>query len=113
MKAVLIDPFTQTVNDVNIGDDYKEINRQIGCDTFTVAGYVDDDCVYCDDEGLLKGRTSFTKIPDFAYPIAGRLLVLGSKPNGDSSDAFYDAADFLDMEGFQFLTHEEVVSKYV
>lgn len=119
MKAVLIDPFNRTISMVQMGNDWRlsiktplhtEISARIGCKYFTVAGYYDNDVVYCDDEGLLHGPTEFVMISGFGNPIAGRVLMLGSTADGDSTDVNTDAVQMMDK--VQFLSHNEVMEMY-
>jgi hypothetical protein len=87
MKAILINAAERTVTQVELGQDYKEINRFIGCRCFTVACYLDNgDAVFADDEGLLHNPRHFVEIGAYPEPIAGNLLIVGSTPDGDSTD---------------------------
>lgn len=83
MKAFLIDPFEQTITEVDYDDsDYTNINKLIDCDTFTVASinHLTTDDVYVDDEGLLSNER-----PLYAFqflgghqPLVGKGLVVGA-----------------------------------
>lgn len=110
MKAVLIDPFNRTIAMIEMGNNWREINARIGCQCFTVAGYYDKDVVYCDDEGLLHGPTEFVMISGFGQPLAGRVLMLGSTADGDSTDVNTNAVEMMDR--VQFLSHEDVMEMY-
>ena len=110
MKAVLIDPFNRSISMIEMGNDWREISARIGCKYFTVAGYYDNDVVYCDDEGLLHGPTEFVMISGFGQPLAGRVLMLGSTADGDSTDVNTNAVEMLDK--VQFLSHNEVMEMY-
>ena len=110
MKAVLIDPFNRSISMIEMGNDWREISARIGCKYFTVAGYYDNDAVYCDDEGLLYGPTVFVMISGFGQPLAGRVLMLGSTADGDSTDVNTNAVEMLDK--VQFLSHNEVMEMY-
>jgi hypothetical protein len=110
MKAVLIDPFNRTISMIEMGNDWREISARIGCQYFTVAGYYDNDVAYCDDEGLLYGPTEFVMISGFGQPLAGRVLMLGSTADGDSTDVNTNAVEMMDK--VQFLSHEDVMEMY-
>jgi len=110
MKAVLIDPFDRTISMITIGPDWREISARIGCEYFTVAGYYDKDAVYCDDEGLLHGPTEFVMIKGFGHPLAGRIVMLGSTADGDSTDVNTNAVEMMDQ--VQFLSFDEVMEMY-
>jgi len=54
MKALLIDPFMETVQEIDYSGDWKDIRTLLKCDIFTTV-YFDDmstDSVFVDDEGL-------------------------------------------------------------
>lgn len=86
MRAILIDPETREVSEVEIDptslDDYY---RLIGCDCFT-AVTIDDQgtTVYVDDEGLFKGPSVFFLIKGYPQPLAGRGLVVGTDAEGNT-----------------------------
>lgn len=86
MKAYLIDPFTQTVSEVEYSGDYREIYSLIDCDTFTCADFNPfGDTVFVDDEGLINGKPQeFFLIGDYPTPLAGKGLVLGTNEDGES-----------------------------
>lgn len=85
MRAYLIDPGLKTVTLVDYTGDYKNIYTHIGCDTFDAIQINDNqDTIYVDDEGLLKGPTSFFMVQGRDEPLAGKGLVLGTNEDGDS-----------------------------
>lgn len=87
MKAILIDPVEQTIEMVDRDfADFREIQRTIECSAFTTAGYIGTDCVYCDDEGLLKPNLMFTLMDHYPQPLAGKIVILGTDDEGDSTD---------------------------
>jgi len=91
MKAILINPKLQTINEINYSGDYKEIYKLTECSTFT-AIYPFDNCedtIYLDDEGLLKSSNyCFTFRCDDGrnQPLMGNALVLGADDEGESKD---------------------------
>jgi len=88
-RGYLIDPYKAEVQPITVPmDDYKEIQRQLGCDTFTTGGYLENgDVLFVDDEGMLKGPTHFFRIKGLNdQPLAGRGVVLGSDGEGGSAD---------------------------
>jgi len=99
--AYLIDPFEQSVQEVNYFGDYTEIYKHIKCDLFTVVGLNNKgDCVYVDDEGLLKDNQMFFKIQGYPEPLAGRGLILGTDEEGDSCSATLSFEDVRQMISF-------------
>ena len=86
MHAYLIDPFTQTITQVEYSGDYQEIYKLTDCDTFTCVGINEfGDTVFVDDEGLINGKPQeFFMIANYPDPLAGKGLVLGTDDEGDS-----------------------------
>jgi hypothetical protein len=80
MRAILIDPFTQTIEEVDYSGDYKDIYSLIECDLFTTVYLpnTSDDTLFVDDEGLYVENQRFFKIDGFEQPLAGRGLLLGT-----------------------------------
>lgn len=86
MKAIMIDPFTQTIEEVEYSGNYKDLYDLLGCHLFTTV-YLDDmnlDTLYVDDEGLYVENQMFFKIAGFPQPLAGRGILLGTDDEGDS-----------------------------
>ena len=98
-KGYLIDPYKAEVHPIEVPiDDCKEIQRQLGCDTITAGGYLENgDVVFVDDEGLLKAPTHFFRIKGINgdKPLAGRGVVLGSDGEGGSADTKTSSEDML------------------
>jgi len=113
MKAVLIDPHTKTVTDVQLqdGNRLEEMRELIGCDLLTAITLESGDSLFLDDEGLYVPGQKFFALPeDYIEPLAGRALVLGlDHSNGESIDAHYDASDILDSSIVFFEDIEEVL----
>lgn len=84
MKAILIDPTLNTISEIEISDDFRDISRNIGCELFCV-GHVlaNGDTLFVDDEGWLNSNV--TRAFGFAGRIlAGKGLVLGCNGGGES-----------------------------
>ena len=88
MRAILIDPFTQTIEEVDYSGDYKDIYSLIECDLFTTVYLpnTSDDTLFVDDEGLYVENQRFFKIEGYEQPLAGRGLLLGTDEEGESID---------------------------
>jgi hypothetical protein len=85
MKAYLIDPFAQTITEVEYSGDYKQIYSLIDADLFTACQINRfGDTVFVDDEGLFKQNREFFLINGYSQPLAGKGLVLGSNDDGES-----------------------------
>jgi len=82
MKGILINPFDETVKEVNIlGNSIEEIYLLTECNTFDVVALSGTDDLYVDDEGLLKDNRYFTI---YGKPIAGKSLIMGHDDEGNS-----------------------------
>ena len=84
-KAILIDPFTETVSNVTLVDTkLQTIYSLLGCDLITITSAFDADMIL-DDEGLLKDSTSqrYFKIGINSQPYAGKALLVGSDAEGN------------------------------
>lgn len=85
MKAIKIDSTNNTISEIEISKDYREISRNIGCDLFCVGRTLPNgDTLYVDDEGWLNSNV--TRAFGFDGNIlAGNGLILGCNRNtGDS-----------------------------
>jgi len=119
MKAYIVDPFTQLITATNYNGDYKTIMSHIGTgrafdvvrlyhydgsDSLKDHGYVDDH-VYVDDEGLYVDDQYFWMHANYPMPLAGRGLILGGTPDGDSTNvrtSFITIRDDIRMIGNRF-----------
>jgi hypothetical protein len=88
MRAILIDPVSETVSEVEYNGDYKHIYELCGFECFTVIDLGKGETLFIDDEGLLKEQEHFFALegPLWAYPqpLAGRGLILGTDDDGES-----------------------------
>jgi hypothetical protein len=112
MKAVLFDPYTRKVSNVEV-DDYRDISKHLQCDLFCSGGYTEDgDAIYVNDEGLYE-EDMFTYMPDvYPDPYAGRVLVLGiDRYTRESQDATIDAFGDTGLST-TFMTRDEVGRMY-
>lgn len=86
MKAILINPFDQTVTEVEYSGDYRDIYKLIDAQCFDVARLPHRDGIFVDDEGLLNGTTHFFQHEDYPNPLAGKGLIIGCDEEGESVD---------------------------
>lgn len=83
--AILIDPFTRTVTQVEWNGHYKQIAELIDCQLYDVARINrNGDGIFVDDEGLLKGEQNFFVFDGYPNPLAGKGLLLGTDAEGNS-----------------------------
>ena len=97
MLAILIDPFTETIEVVDYSGDWKDISALIGCSLFTTIDLGDSDTLYVDDEGLYVKNQRFFNLKGYPQPLAGRGLVLGYTLDGDSTDSSLTVSQVQDM----------------
>ena len=108
MKAVLVDPYLKTIENVEVSD-WTDIKKHLQCDIFCSGGYDEGgDAIYVNDEGLYT-ETAFWYAPEiYPYPYAGRVLFLGiNHANGESQDAWLDDVDVMDID-HRFMTRDVV-----
>ena len=87
-KAILIDVVAQSLSVVEI-ESLQSIYNHIGngCNLFQVPIEFDNsDCIYVDEEGLLKDVHGGFIMKDWSYPLIGNALIVGSDEEGDSVD---------------------------
>lgn len=88
MRAILINPETQTISEIRIRKGYKAIQKAIGCENFQIPYTFDiDDDLCCDEEGLFKPQKGGIIAENWCIPILGKVLIVGSKSNGQTTDA--------------------------
>lgn len=101
MTGYLIDPQARTIEPVTVTPGTETgIAETIGCDLFTVVEMGDpdngaNDSIFVDDEGLMKPQGFFFKVKGFDQPFAGKGLVLGTNPEGES------VAPYLGIEAYR------------
>jgi hypothetical protein len=100
MQAILIDPFTETIEVVDYSGDWRDISAMLGCDLFTTVYTEMADTIYVDDEGLYVEDQRYFKLKGHPQPLAGKGLVLGSTDDGDSTDCVSSLQDILDIVEF-------------
>lgn len=80
MRAILIDPFKQTVTDIDIDPTLDNLYEILGVELITVVG-MGDHALIIDDEGLLKPKDQmeYWWAAGAMQPFAGRGLILGNE----------------------------------
>jgi len=91
MRAYLIAPVDRAIIEVDYDGVYTNIYGFIKADTFDIATFNEQlDAVFVDDMGLFKEDQSYFTIKGYAQPLAGRGLVLGVGPEGESTPPTVD-----------------------
>lgn len=88
MRAILINPFTRTVSDIETDASLDEMYSILQVDLITVMQVGAGHAMILDDEGLLKDKASqaYFTMKGLAQPLAGRAMILGDK-YGENRDA--------------------------
>lgn len=97
MLAILIDPFTETIEVVDYSGDWQDISTLLECSLFTTIDLDENNTLYVDDEGLYVEDQRFFNLEGYPQPLAGRGLVLGYTPDGDSTDSSLTISQVQDM----------------
>ena len=116
-KGLLIDAKRGIISEVKVGD-YTDIQRLIGCDTFTVVRLSKTECLYVDDNGLINDTTHGFSIATANGQLMGNGVVLGLNPHsGDSEDTKLAIGDlaktFGIVECFDAVTGERRALKNI
>ena len=85
-RAILIDPFTETITEVNMVDTkLQTIYNLIGCDLITITSLANGIDMILDDEGLLKNseNQAYFKFGINSQPFAGKALIIATNDEGD------------------------------
>ena len=112
MRAILINPFDETIKEVDILGNIQDIYLLTGCTTFDVVSLSDADDMYVDDEGLLKDNRYFSWS---GRNFAGKSLIMGHDDEGNSISTTYDLQEVIDRvewlpEGYREEPYMEFVS---
>ena len=85
-RAILIDPFTQTISEVKMVDTkLQTIYTLLECRIITITSLANGIDMVLDDEGLLKDSESqaYFKFGIGSQPFAGKALVIATDDEGD------------------------------
>ena len=103
ISVLLIDPSTQTITPIEIEKGIEAIYKAMDCEIFECPiEYANGDVLYCDEEHKLN-RSKL--IGGFTYPnawndvIMNKALVIGTSPNGDSTNCKSKPSDIQNMDG--------------
>jgi len=105
MKAILINPFDQTIKETEYTGDYREIYDLVSCRTFDCVRLTIENDMYIDDEGLLIDNQRYFSIKDRNY--AGKALLLAHDDEGESVATTFTLQEVKDMVEWLPETHRE------
>lgn len=83
MKAILIDPYTKTVTEVDHNGDYRQIYTFIDAQGFDVVGIDERNAIYVDGEGLYT-QNKFFAWQGYHEKLPGKGLILGTDRQGET-----------------------------
>ena len=109
MRAILIDPFTREITEVEHNDDFRQIYEFIGADAFDAARLEDGQIIYVDDEGLFRDDQKFWSIE--GRVLAGKGLVLGVNAAGESIAAVGSIEEWRERIRWRKLKFVEIQTK--
>lgn len=88
MKAILINPQTRTISEVEYNGDFHHIYALIDATCFDCVRIDSKETIYVDDEGLINGKANTVGLFYFkgGYPVvlAGKGLILSTDDDGDA-----------------------------
>ena len=105
MRAILINPFDQTIKETEYTGDYREIYDLVSCRTFDCVRLTIENDMYLDDEGLLIDNQRSFSIKDRNY--AGKALLLSHDDEGETTATNWTLQDVKDMVEWLPETHRE------
>ena len=105
MKAILINPFDETIKETEYTGDYREIYSLIECRTFDCVRLTPHEDMYIDDEGLLIDNQRYFSIEGRNY--GGKALLLSHNSEGETKSTNWTLQDVKDMVEFLPEGHKE------
>ena len=105
MKAILINPFDQTIKETEYTGDYREIYSLVECRTFDCVRLSDMQDMYIDDEGLLIDNQRYFSIEGRNY--GGKALLLSHNSEGETTATDWTLQETKDMVEWLPETHRE------
>ena len=108
MKAILINPFDQTIKETEYTGDYREIYSLVECRTFDCVRLTPHEDMYIDDEGLLINNQRYFRMLEIGANYAGKALLLSHDDEGETKATNWTLQDVKSMVEFLPETHREI-----
>ena len=108
MKAILINPFDQTIKETEYTGDYREIYSLVECRTFDCVRLTPHEDMYIDDEGLLIDNQRYFRMVEIGANYAGKALLLSHDDEGETKATNWTLQDVKDMVEWLPETHREI-----
>lgn len=109
MKAILINPFDQSIKEVDYTGDFRQIYTLIDASVFDVARISRRDGIFVDDNGLFNA-SHFFEHADYHSPLAGKGLIVGCDEQGESVDCETSVEEVKSK--IKFYTYLELRARY-
>ena len=94
MKGILINPFDETIKEVNVLGNLEDIYLLTACRIFDIVSLSGTDDLYIDDEGLLKENRYFNI---YGKTLAGKGLIMGHDSEGNSTSTNLSLQEIKDV----------------
>lgn len=107
MKAILINPFDQTIKETEYTGDFREIYSLVDCRTFDCVRLTPHEDMYIDDEGLLIDNQRYFRMLEIGANYAGKALLLSHDDEGETKATNWTLQDVKDMVEWLPETHRE------
>lgn len=112
MRAILIDPFTKTVTEVETEGGLHDIYKLIGCDTIDAVYLADGKHnIFVDDNGLTYNEPlPVYQWQGYPQPLAGRGLLMGYNDEGNNVGATMPLGVVMAHVTFPALVIDEITT---
>ena len=108
MRAILINPERETVEEVEYRGGIDHIYELIDANCFSVATINEqNDGIFVDDEGLLTPQFYAFDYEDYPQPLAGHGLILGCDYEGSTIEPSVSLQEVRSKVSFRGLCHLE------
>lgn len=88
MRAIVIDPEAQTIQQVNWSGKTEDLFRLVGAEDIDHTTLPNGDEIWVDDAGLTSGQHRFGfKHEDYYHPLAGKGVIVGADRWGRSASS--------------------------
>jgi hypothetical protein len=108
MKAILINPFDQTIKETEYTGDYREIYSLVECRTFDCVRLTPHEDMYIDDEGLIIDNQRYFRMVEIGANYAGKALLLSHDDEGETKATNWTLQDVKSMVEWLPETHKEI-----
>lgn len=104
LNAYLVEVETRSIRTVTIdpANSLADIRRHIGCDLIDIVRIDRNHCIIVDDNGLMDEIPCFTEVADYASPLAGNLLIVGTDQFGETVSPQRAIEDFAAILTIRF-----------